>query len=201
MNERPAALSHMFLWGVGSGFLLASLYIATIFYTDSVFRTGLLGMIFALTSPMTWGFALFFGAIPGAFLGILSGWVLSRLTRHIPLPFTKLDMNRIRWKVYFWISILIFGLSWLFLLPFIIDADIDFFVMVALSPFIATIAAIYSAHRYMYRLRLWSGGIESRKSKAKNDALIASRLVDKPSDSLHNDSVLNDRQSHTEKYL
>ncbi len=71
--------------------------------------------------------------------------------------------------------------------------------MVAPSPFIATIAAIYSAHRYMYRLRLWSGGMESRKSKAKNDALAASRLVDNPTDSLHNDQMVDGKQSSSEK--
>lgn len=180
MKKRPNAIWHMTAWGVGSGFILALSYIVIVFdilsWADGGFNS--LGLIF---SPFIWFYSFIFGGIPGAIMGIIVGFALWRMMRHVPIPFTKADMIAKRPRVYTVIGGLTMLLSLLLILFFfgggLFGSFFDF-LFLGIPPIIATIAATYAAHRYMFRLRLWSGGIETHKSKAKNDAVAASRLTD-----------------------
>lgn len=173
MKNRPSAIWHMITWGFGSGFILALAYIVVI---SDIFNSGFNPEIIGLLiSPFAWYLAFFFGGLPGAIMGFVVGIALSRLMRDIDIPFTKADMIAKRGSVYGSISVLTFTMS-AFLIFLFFSSIFDLIFM--MPPFIAAIASTYAAHRYMFRLRLWSGSIETGKVKAKNDAVSSSHLIE-----------------------
>lgn len=196
MYKRPNPLWHMMTWGLSSGFILALSYI--IILID--FFDGELGDLFSFLPLILW-LAVVFGGVPGVVMGFFLGLALWGMLRNSPMPFTKTDMNRKRPAVYGIIfSITLFPS--LIITSLIIDLDFlgsDFDVFLWIPPFIAGIAATYVAHRYMYTLCLSSGGIDSRKSKAKNEAEALSRLTDNVPESLQSDDMIERTQSLSEK--
>jgi hypothetical protein len=170
--RKPNAVFHMILWGAGSGTILALLYIAFIIGLSGANIMDMLMMMFSL-----WGLGLAFGGGAGAILGIVEGFMLWGLTRNVPIPFSRGDMEAIRYKIYgtigittsiggFILTTLVFGLEWFYYAS----------LLLVFPPIIAGIAAAYVAHRYLFRLRLWSArNYGLQKEKAKN----VERLEDK----------------------
>ena len=201
MKKRPNAIWHMMKWGAGSGFILALLYIFVVAdMLEAGFNWETLGILF---SPFGWYLGFIFGAVPGALMGAIVGASLWRMMRHVPLPFTKADMMAKRPQVYGITAILTFLMSLALIVIFFGLSFYGFFdfLLLGFPAVIAAIASAYAAHRYMFRIRLWSGGIETHKTKAKNDALVASRLADNTNDSsdfhddLQNDEVNSEQSS------
>ncbi|GAB5493252.1 MAG: hypothetical protein Phog2KO_34670 [Phototrophicaceae bacterium] len=176
MKKRPSAIWHMIKWGFGSGFILALAYFIVL---SDIFNSGFnIETLGILISPFGWYLALIFGGLPGAFMGLVVGTLLSSLMREVNIPFTKADMIAKRGQVYVLIFALTFTISAFLVFTFFGGI---FNVLLAVPLFIAAIASAYAAHRYMFRLRLWSGGIETGKVKAKNDAIASSRLIENKS--------------------
>ncbi len=164
MKNRPNLFWHMMSWGLSSGFVLGlSFVIIMINFGDMSFDDVL------FYAPIMVLF-VFITSIAGVITGFFLAMILRNLLMYVSLPLTKAQMNQHRISVYGWTFISTFLVYILVALPS------GHIVVFTLSPLIAAIAASYVAHRYMYRLRLWSGGMEHRKSRAKNDALAASRL-------------------------
>lgn len=193
MKKRPNPFWHMMTWGLSSGFILALSFIVVLL---DFFDAGFNNWIEIFLSPFIYFLAFVFGGVPGSIMGFFLGLTLWRMLRNVDLPFTKTDMNRKRRVIYgatFSITIL---LSF-FMLSILVGGFLDFLTLI--PPFIAATAATYVAHRYMYRLRLWSGGIDNRKSKAKNDAEALSRLTDNVPESIQGDDMIAGTQSLSEK--
>ena len=185
MKKRPNAIWHMMKWGAGSGFVLALLYIIVVVdMFEAGFSLETLGILF---TPVGWYLAFIFGAVPGAVMGTIVGTGLWWMMRQAPSPFTKADLIAKRPKVYGITAILTFLMSLFLIVTFFGLSFFNFFdfLLLGIPALIAAIASAYAAHRYMFRMRLWSGGIETHKTKAKNDALVASRLSDNASDNNH----------------
>ncbi|MEM9955562.1 MAG: hypothetical protein AAF846_28425 [Chloroflexota bacterium] len=174
MDNRPNPTWHMASWGAVSGFILALFYLTVLidFFSSATDPNALL----LLFNPMAWWLSFLFGAIPGIIMGVIVSTPLWFMLRDVPLPFTKEAMRAKRPSVYSINFLATFGLSLFLIYTFFGSIGLGGFLVV--PPFIAAIASTYVAHRYMYRLRLWSGGVESRKTKAKNDALATARLED-----------------------
>lgn len=193
MYKRPNPFWHMMTWGLSSGFILALSYIIILF---DFFDDGFSNWLEILLNPIIYWLAFIFGGVPGVIMGLFLGLALWRMLRNVELPFTKADMKRKRPVIYgatFGITLL---LSF-FMISIFVGGFLNFLMLI--PPFIAGIAATYVAHRYMYRLRLWSGGIDSRKSKAKNDAEALSRLTDNVPETLQDDDMIERTQSLSEK--
>jgi hypothetical protein len=171
--RKPNAILHMLLWGAGSGIILALLYIGFIAGLGGASIAEMLSFVVT-----TAGLAFVLGGGAGAILGLVDGIVLWLVMRNVPMPFTRRDMLAIRYRVYaaiglttsiggFLLTSLAFGTSWFYYVGFLL-----FF-----PPLIAGIASAYAAHRYLFRLRLWSESLYGgQKEKAKN----VERLEDKP---------------------
>lgn len=175
MKHKPNAIWHMVKWGMGSGLILAVLFIFSLvtFFGDISTADALA----ALFNPALWLLSCIFGAIPGAILGFIEGIILEHLTYVAPMN-TKADIERQRFAVYLAIFLTTF-LGGLFLMATFLFTDT---FIVFIPPLIAAVAATYAAHRYLFRLRLWSelvhGSIRNieRKSKAKNDHIAYKHL-------------------------
>lgn len=176
MKGKPNPVLHMLLWGFGSGTILALLFI--IFFVS--WGASLSQTLSNLINPIAWSLALQFGGIPGASLGLLTGLLLWVLSRGFQEPFSKAEMQRQRYKVYLAIGglttisgyILTTILFWSTLFTYgwglRIGGQAPFPLAFFFPPIIAGIAAAYAAHRYMFRLRLWSEqeyGLQKEKEK------------------------------------
>lgn len=165
----------MTAWGTGSGFILAIAYMIIVSDIMATINGGYvpLGIIF---NPFVWYLGFGFGTIPGAVLGAINGLTLSWMMRTVSLPFTKTHIHNKRLQVYCVIGILTFNLflifiNILFMLNMRVGTSSETVFFLGIPIIIATIAAIYAAHRYLLRLHQWSNFIDTRKSKAKNDDL------------------------------
>lgn len=173
-KKRPSLVWHMASWGSVSGTVLALFYITIM--VDFVSSANDLSALAMLFSPFMWALSAICGGLPGAIMGALVATRLWRFFRDIPIPFTKEHMREKRLPVYvvaFSMTMILSILLLLFVFGFA-----TLLSPLGISALIAGVASTYVAHRYMWRLRLWSGGVDSRKSKAKNDALNTSRLED-----------------------
>jgi hypothetical protein len=166
MKGKPNPLAHMLIWGAGSGTILALLYLL---FFAGLGSFNFVELFLLLIQPSAWILALQFGGIPGAILGLLTGLVLWALSMGFREPFNRAEMQRHRYPVYFVIgslttilgfvlSVLVFGMSTFSYMG----------ILLWFPPFIAGVAAAYAAHRYMFRLRLWTEqqyGIQKEKEK------------------------------------
>lgn len=168
MNKKPGVFWHMMSWGAVSGTILGTLFL--MFF---VLMGASIGEIFSdffiLLIP-----AFIFGGIPGAFLGFIESFFLKRALRDTPEPFTKEDMKDRRWSVYrsvFPIPIVFSIILSLFFNSLTGDFSgaIIYWFIFGIPTLIASIASAYVAHRYMFRLRLWSESLYARKPKTKNE--------------------------------
>ncbi len=190
MQKRPNPFWHMMSWGLSSGFILALSYIVVLVDFANGSFTDWIELLF---SPFLYWLAFVFGGVPGAGMGFFLALALWGMLRNVPLPFTKEAMNQKRVAVYSSVAGITLFLSFILVTIFLGGL---FEPLLIAPPVIAAIAATYVAHRYMYRLRLWSGGMESRKSKAKNDALAVSRLVDDAPDTMQMDDAPSQKQDY-----
>jgi hypothetical protein len=182
--RKPNAIWHMIRWGIGSGTILAMLYI--IFMGGLGSNVGVFDILKLLIEPSFWWISFIVGGGAGAILGLLDGLMLWALTRKSSRPFTRATMQAIRYRIYgavgitttiagFMLTALVFGSSGFYYTGFLL----------LFPPFIAGIAAAYAAHRYLFRLRLWSERIYgAQKEKVKN----VERLENKPK----NDTIYDD---------
>jgi hypothetical protein len=169
----PEPISHMVLWGVGSGWIFALLYL--MFFWEMMWGglDGIAGLaqepLALLTNPLIWLGSFIIGAMPGTMLGMLAGLILRQLMKGVPIPFTQGDMQAIRVKVYGWIGLSTVAAGMLLTgLVFGFYGLIETLLIILLPSLIAAIASVYAAHRYLFRLRLWSEkqyGVQKEKVK------------------------------------
>ena len=178
MNKKPGAFWHMMSWGVVSGTILGALFLMFFLLLDNLSISEVLGAL-----PFLGFFGLIFGGVPGAILGLIEAFFVENSLSDIPDPFTKEDMKDRRWSVYWSVfpvpivaSIILSLLFW-FIGGDALGALIYWFIF-GIPTIIASIASAYVAHRYMFRLRLWSESRYARKPKMKNELQDTSRLLD-----------------------
>jgi hypothetical protein len=189
MQQKPNPVLHMLLWGFGSGTVLALLYIV---FCLSLGTTSFMDTLLMFVQPFAWLIALQYGGITGTGLGLVTGVVLWSLSRSFQLPFSRAEMQAQRYKVYAIIStqtiISGFVIITLFFWPTLftygwgipIGGTAPFPLAFFFPPFIAGVAAAYAAHRYMFRLWLWSEKqYKLEKEKVKNIERMIDHLHDK----------------------
>jgi hypothetical protein len=183
--KHPNAIWHMIRWGFVSGTILAMLFIAFHASLSSPTSAELLKIFF---EPFFWMIALVSGGGAGLILGFIDGVLLLQMTRDVYLPFTQEEMHAVRYKIYSVIGITSIIGFYLWILFAEKSIRVRFTDSLGFStPFIAGIAATYAAHRYLFRLRLWSKkAYENRKEKVKN----SERLEDK----LKHDTILGENE-------
>jgi len=162
MADKPNPVLHMMKWGAGSGFILALLYMILVLSSSSIG-----GGLAVLANPFFWMLAVMYGVIPGLIMGFFIGFMLRSLLLTVPIPFTKADMQSKRVEVYGWTFVLTLFMS--LMMIFFFFGSLSEWLLLGTPALIAASASTYAAHRYMYRLRLWSASIDTRKSKIKND--------------------------------
>jgi MFS family permease len=172
--HKPSPLWHMIRWGSVSGTILAMLYMVFILGLGSASLVDLLSVFF---QPFLWALSLLFGGVPGAILGFVDGMVLRSLVADAPMPFTRAEMNAVRYKVYAWLGIVttIGG----FVIPWLIFYEAMAYVwfLLFVPPIIAGIAAAYAGHRYLFALRRWSESLYGgQKQKSKNSERLEDKL-------------------------
>ena len=182
MKKCPNVVQHMTFRGFWSGFILALIY-GLIFFA---YGGGIGGLIFM--TPFMLFFAILFGSIPGTFIGYFVSLLLYNLLKDVFSPFMRDDLQKKRVTIYsstFLLSLFLAVIC--FLLEFLILQllSVSVFIVVVMPSLIAAIASTYAAHRYMFRLLLWSENLDTRKSKRKNDAY--SRLTESHADNLPDD--------------
>jgi hypothetical protein len=189
MNKPSSPITHMVTWGFVSGTILAMLYIAFIM---SLYSTSA-ELLRVFLDPFFWFISIAFGGGAGVILGFFAGLALEGLVYDAPTPFTRADMNTLRYKVYRQLGsvgtiggfVLSFG--------FFNQALFSMWFPLIFPPFIAGIAAAYAGHRYLFRLRLWSEkAYGNRKEKLKN----SERLEDK----LKNDLLYDEEAEGIQDY-
>jgi hypothetical protein len=162
--QKPNAVLHMTGYGLVYGLLLGMLYIWGIFMLTSFGDGGLqLGDLFSMVMSTAY-FAFIFGALPGAVMGFVEGWMLWLLTRNVQLPITEAEIAARR-KVAFGVigGLTFLGMGALLLLIF----GSLLSMLIITPPFVAGAAAVYAVHRYFLKLRAW-GSIGKAKNKAKH---------------------------------
>src|SRR5688572_21446434 len=162
--QKPNAILHMTGYGIIYGLLLGMLYIWGIFMLTSTGGTDLqLRDIFSMVMGTAY-FAFIFGALPGAVMGFIEGWMLWFLTRNLQLPITEAEIVARR-KVALGVmgGLTFLGMGALLLLMF--GNFISLFIIT--PPFVAAAAAVYAVHRYFLKLRAW-GSVGKTKNKAKH---------------------------------
>jgi hypothetical protein len=140
------------------------LYIWAIFMLTSFGDGGLqLADLFSMVMGTAY-FAFLFGALPGAVMGFVEGWMLWYLTRNVELPISEAEVVARR-KVAFGVvgGLTFLGMGALLLLLF--GSFLSLWVIT--PPFVAGAAAVYAVHRYFLKLRAW-GSIGKAKNKAKH---------------------------------
>jgi len=177
--KRPSPIRHMLNWGMLVGLLIALSYMTLIldfFSGDDLFSLDIRSSLLSLV------FAFILGSIPGAGVGYFLGLNMNNSLFNARIPITTADMKSKRLAVYGWSFVLTL---FAFVTGFFYFNDLSDFIFLGVSAFIAAIIATYAAHRYMYRLHLWSASLDTRKSKRKNDAY--SRLTESHADNLPDD--------------
>jgi hypothetical protein len=162
--QKPNAILHMTGYGLVYGLLLGMLYIWGIFMLTSFGDGGLqLGNMVSMVMSTAY-FAFIFGALPGAVMGFVEGWILWYLTRNVELPLTEAEIVSRRNTAFTVVGGLTFlGMGALLLLLFG-----GFLSMLIITPpFVAGAAAVYAVHRYFLKLRAW-GSVGKAKNKAKH---------------------------------
>ena len=167
-RNKPNAILHMALWGIGSGITIETLFMIWLWRGQGFFsfygsytNQLILNLIF--------GFVL--GGVPGIILGWLSGWTLSQVMKEALVPYSWEEVQNYRLRAYIFVglvtgissSIMILWLSWLWAGSGA-SVPLEFF-LIAL---IAAILSVVAAPHYMFRLRLWSEeayGIQREKVK------------------------------------
>ena len=158
--QKPNAILHMTGYGLIYGFLLGMLYIWAFFLLSS---SGGGGELFGMVMGTAY-FAFIFGALPGAVMGFIEGWILWFLTRNVQLPITDEAFDTQRNVAFGVMGGLTFvGMGALLLMMF--GGFLNFLIIA--PPFIAAFAAIYAVHRYFLKLRTWGSSIGKAKNKAK----------------------------------
>ena len=174
-NKTPNVFWHMTTWGAVSGMVLAILFLIFLDFVLDAHIGDVFSDIFVFLIV-----AFIFGGLPGAFLGFSEAFFVGAL-HNIPLPFTKENIEEIQWAIYrgvipipivFSVILSIFtGIVYASLSAFIL-----YWFIFGIPTFIASIASIYIAHRYMLRICMWSESLYGRKSKTKNEEYY--RLMD-----------------------
>jgi hypothetical protein len=162
--QKPNAILHMTGYGLVYGLLLGMLYIWGIFMLTSTGGTDLqLRDIFSMVMGTAY-FAFIFGALPGAVMGFVEGWMLWFLTRNMQLPITEAEIAARR-KVALGVmgGLTFLGMGALLLLMF----GNFLSLLIITPPFVAAAAAVYAVHRYFLKLRAW-GSIGKAKNKEKH---------------------------------
>jgi hypothetical protein len=167
--QKPNAIFHMMRYGFVYGFVLAMLYIwicramvsASNIEEPSVFGSML---AFAFIS-----FSL--GALPGAFFGLIDGFVLNLLVSQVHI---SVDARRILSYLVLG-ALTLAGMSFLTLsfAPIFSSPDFTLFgtqrngLWFSLPIPIAMFASIYAVHRYFLKLSAW-GSVGKAKNKEKH---------------------------------
>ena len=152
----------MVAWGFVSGTILAMLYIAFVLSMGFPTSMELLTVFF---DPFFWFISLAFGGISGLVLGFFAGLALEGLVYDAPSPFSRADMNALRYKVYKHLGIVATVGGFVLTFGFFNLALFSMWYLLIFPPFIAGIAAAYAGHRYLFALRLWSDRLYGCKRK------------------------------------
>jgi hypothetical protein len=151
IKNKPNPISHMMVWGFGSGFILADLYLVLL--ADFSYSLNVSATIIALISPITLMLSFFFGGVVGLGLGGIEGEVMRRIliarTRH------KVNASHSRGTAL-QVYILCFVLSFLGFSHFLVAGISPERVGLLFVPLIASSASVYAAHRYLLHLRQWN---------------------------------------------
>ena len=190
MNKPTSPITHMVAWGFVSGTILAMLYIA--FIESFAYPTSAEFLRFFF-DPFFWLISVMVGGGSGLLLGFFAGLALENLMYLTPIPFTRTDMNDIRYKVYRQLGLVTTIGGFVLSFGFFNQALFSMWFLLIFPPFIAGIAAAYAGHRYLFRLRLWSESLYGVQ-KGKNSELIE----DKPKNEMfYNEEVEGDYKHET----
>lgn len=177
MNKKPGVFWHMMSWGAVSGTILGTLFLMFFLLFGASIGEVFSGLLILLIP------ALIFGGIPGAIIGFIESFFAKRALRDIPEPFTKDDMKDRRWALYRAVfpvpiafSIILSSFLWFMSGEALVI--LGYWFIFGIPTIIASIASAYVAHRYLFRLRLWSEKHYARKPKAKNSQIDVNHLLE-----------------------
>ena len=169
MNNKPGMFRHMMIWGMTSGTALTTLFLILL----NLVNHGSLALVLGYL-PLLGAVSLVSGGIPGTALGLIEAFFARNLLDDVSVPFTKENMKEKRLSLYAAVFFVPIALSLtLSFLVWAINPDLitvpGYWFVSGILALIASVVSIYAAHRYMFRLHLWSKKLDARKSKAKND--------------------------------
>jgi hypothetical protein len=165
--KKPNAVLHMMGYGLIYGWLLAMLFIMLIAMLGE--RNGWTTWYVSLQEfSVSARLAFIFGAVPGAIMGFIEGWILWLFTRHVKPQIHPEQLAGIRILTTTIIGVLTFaGMAGVLLLLF--PGFMPLSPLIFIPPIIAGGAAAYAVHRYLLKLRKWVNiGKVKNDYKAKN---------------------------------
>jgi hypothetical protein len=169
--KKPNAVLHMMGYGLVYGWLLAMLFIMVIVLLEQ--RNGGTTWYVSLQEfSVSARLAFIFGAVPGAIMGFIEGWILWLFTRHVKPQIHPEQLAGIRILTVSIIGALTFaGMAGVLLLLFPIVTLASLYILIPAT--LAGGAAAYAVHRYLLKLRTWAN-----IGKTKNDYKAKNQLAD-----------------------
>ena len=162
--RKPNAILHMTSYGLIYGLLLGMLFVWFILMNANRVDGTMPWDVLLQAVLGTANLAFVFGALPGAVMGFIEGWILWFLTRNVQLPIIESEIATRRNVVFGVMGGLTF-LGMYALISLLSGGYVG--LLTIMPPVIAAFAAIYAVHRYFLKLRAW-GNVGKVKNKAKH---------------------------------